>query len=442
MDELSDTKIRNASPAEKEYALADGQGLSLVVRPNGTKLWLYRYRYAGRRKNMSFGTFPGVGLKAARDKRHDAEKLLDQGQDPVAVRDAKRREDGKLRHTFRAVGEEWVTTKLEKENKAEATIKRERWNLDRLYREIGDRPLCEIAPPELLTALRRVEARGRFYTVGRLRSTASRVFQFGVGAAYCDSDPTRDLKHALTRAPKGSPRPALTDPDDVGDLMRRIEVYDAKNGGLVRYALKLIALTMVRPGELRLAEWSEFDEANYIWLIPAAKMKMRDDHEVPLSRQALAVLAELRPLTGRGRYLFSHDDDVPMSDNTINKALRIMGYDTGPGGDHCAHGFRSSASTLLNEEGVFDGDVVEAQLAHETDEKKRRRRDEVVRRQLAKGDKNKIRGIYNRAAYWSERVRLMQHWADRLDRLRERATSPVQKSAQIIARDSTGGSEA
>jgi integrase len=145
-----------------------------------------------------------------------------------------------------------------------------------------------------------------------------------------------------------------------------------------------------------------------------------------LSRQALAILAELRPLAGCGRYLFSHDDDVPMSDNTINKALRSMGYDTGPGRDHCAHGFGSSASTLLNEEGAFDGDVVEAQLALETDEKKRRCRDEVVRRQLAKGDKNKIRGIYNRAAYWTERVRLMQHWADRLDRLRERAPEPLQ----------------
>ncbi len=151
------------------------------------------------------------------------------------------------------------------------------------------------------------------------------------------------------------------------------------------------------------------------------KMKTRDDHEVPLSRQALAIVAALKPLTRRGRYLFSYDDDVPMSDNTLNKALRIMGYDTGPGGDHCAHGFRSTASTLLNEEGAFDGDVVEAQLAHDTDKKKRRRRDEVVRRQLGKCDKNKIRGIYNCAAYWAERMRLMQHWADRLDSLRDGA---------------------
>ncbi|MBS0530890.1 MAG: integrase arm-type DNA-binding domain-containing protein [Proteobacteria bacterium] len=428
MDELSDTKIRNAKPADREYTIADGQGLSVLVRPNGTKLWIYRYRFGSKRLKMSFGTFPGVGLKAAREKRHDAEKLLREGQDPAVVREAQQKEDEKRKHTFRVVGEEWATTKLEKENKAKATIKRERWNLAQLNREIGDRPLCEIEPPELLTALRRVEARGRYYTVGRLRSTASRVFQFGIGAAYCTSDPTRDLKHALTRAPKGNPRPALTDPDDIGDLMRRIEVYDAKNGGLVRYALKLIALTMVRPGELRLTEWPEFDEKNRVWLIPAEKMKMRDDHEVPLSRQALAILAKLRPLTGKGRYLFSYDD-VPMSDNTLNKALRIMGYDTAPGGDHCAHGFRSTASTLLNEEGAFDGDVVEAQLAHETDEKKRRRRDEVVRRQLAKGDKNKIRGIYNRAAYWDERVRLMQHWADRLDRLREGAAMPLRKSA-------------
>jgi hypothetical protein len=172
MDELSDTKIRNAAPTDKEYAIADGQGLSVVVRPNGTKLWLYRYRFGGKRKNMSFGTFPGVGLKAAREKRYDAEKLLDQGQDPVAVREAKRKEDEKLKHTFRAVGEEWATTKLENENKAKSTIKRERWNLAQLNLEIGDRPLCEIAPPELLTAFRRVEARGRYYTVGRLRSTA------------------------------------------------------------------------------------------------------------------------------------------------------------------------------------------------------------------------------------------------------------------------------
>ena len=419
MDELSDTKIRNAKPADKEYTLADGQGLSVVVRHNGTKLWLYRYRFGGKRKNMSFGTFPGVGLRAAREKRHNAEKLLDQEQDPAAVREAKRKDDEKKKHTFRAVGEEWATKKLEKENKAQATIKRERWNLGQLNREIGDRPLCEIEPPELLTTMRRVEARGRYYTVRRLRSTASRVFQYGIGASYCSNDPTRDLKHALTKAPKAKPRPALTDPDEVGDLMRRIEVYDAKNGGLVHYALKLIALTMVRPGELRLAEWTEFDEPNRIWLIPAEKMKMRNDHEVPLSHQARAILAKLRPLTGRCRYLFSYDDAVPMSDNTLNKALRIMGYATGPGGDHCAHGFRSTASTLLNEEGAFDGDVVESQLAHDTEEKKRRRRDEVVRRQLGKGDKNKIRGIYNRAAYWAERVRLMQHWANRLDNLRD-----------------------
>ncbi len=421
MNELSDTKIRNAKPADKEYTLADGQALSVVVRPNGTKLWLYRYRFGGKRKNMSFGIFPSVELKAAREKRQDAERLLDQGQDPAVVREAKRQEDEKGQHTFRAVGQEWLTTKLQKENKAKATIKRETWNLGQLNREIGDKALCEVEPPDLLTALRRVEARGRYYTVGRLRSTASRVFQFGIGAGYCSSDPTRDLKHALTKAPKGNPRPALTDPDDVGELMRRIEVYDAKNGGLVRYALELIALTMVRPGELRLAEWSEFDEANHVWLIPAEKMKMRDDHQVPLSRQALAILTELKPLTGRGRYLFSYNDDVPMSDNTLNKALRIMGYATGPGGDHCAHGFRSTASTLLNEEGAFDGDVVEAQLAHDTEEKKRRRRDEVVRRQLGKGDKNKIRGIYNRAAYWGERVRLMRHWADCLDSLRDAA---------------------
>ncbi len=202
IDELSDTKIRNAKPADKEYTLADGQGLSVVVRHNGTKLRLYRYRFGGKRKNMSFGTFPGVGLKSAREKRHDADKLLDQGQDPAAAREAQRKDDEKHKHTFRTVGEEWVTKKLEKENKANATIKRERWNLGQLNREIGDRPLCEIEPPDLLTAMRCVEACGRYYTVGRLRSTASRVFQFGIGASYCSGDPTRDLNTRLPRPPR------------------------------------------------------------------------------------------------------------------------------------------------------------------------------------------------------------------------------------------------
>ena len=208
MHELSDTKIRNAKPADKEYTLADGQGLSVRVQTNGTKIWLYRYRFGGMRKNISFGVFPAVTLKMAREKRHDAEKLLDQRQDPAVVREAKHQEEQKTKHTFRVVGQEWLTTKFEKEHKAKATIKREKWNLGQLNREIGDRPLCEIEPPELLTSLRCVEARGRYYTVGRLRSTASRVFQFGIGAAYCTSDPARDLKEALTKAPKGNPRPA------------------------------------------------------------------------------------------------------------------------------------------------------------------------------------------------------------------------------------------
>jgi integrase len=414
--ELSDTTIRNAKPKDKEYTLADGQGLSVLIRPNGTKLWLYRYVFATKRKKMSFGTFPALGLKAARKRRFEAETVLADGKDPAVVREAKREED-KNKRPFRVVGQDWLKKKFENEGKAKATIKREKWNLTKLNGEIGDRPIDEIEPPELLEALRKVEKRGRYYTVGRLRSTASRVFQFGIGAGYCKRDPANDLGEALTSAPKSQPRPALIEPEAVGELMRRIEVYEAKNGGLVRHALKLIGLTMVRPGELRRAEWSEFDEANRVWVIPAAKMKMREDHEVPLSQQALAILKDLRPLSGGCRYLFSYDDEVPMSDATLNKALRIMGYATGPGGDHCAHGFRSTGDTLLNEEGLFDGDVVEAQLAHDTDQKKKRQ-NEVRRRQLGKKDKNKIRGIYNRAAYWRERVQMMQHWADRLDELR------------------------
>ena len=226
MHELSDTKIRNAKPADKEYTLADGQGLSVWVRHNGTKLWLYRYRFGGKRKNMSFGIFPGVGLRAAREKRHDAEKLLDQGQDPAAVREAKRKDDEKQKHTFRAVGQEWLTKKLEKENKAKATIKRERWNLRQLNREIGDRPLCEIEPPELLTAMRRVEARGRYYTVGRLRSTASRVFQYGIGAVVLHqrSHPrleARAYQGAQGQSAPGADRPGRRRRADAADRSLR-----------------------------------------------------------------------------------------------------------------------------------------------------------------------------------------------------------------------------
>ena len=266
--------------------------------------------------------------------------------------------------------------------------------------EIGHRPIGEIEPPELLPALKKVAARKHYETASRMRTLASQVFRFGIANGYCKRDMAADLKGALT-SPSSKPRPGLIDPVAVGKLCRAIDGYTGK-GPLVRSALRLLSLTLLRPGEVAKAEWSEIDFDSRIWTISAAKMKMRRDHQVPLSQQALDVLAEVKAINGNRRYVFATYEDKPLSGNTFNTALRIMGYDTQ--NEHCAHGFRTTASTLLNEERGADGkpvwhpDVIELQLAHV--------------------DADNIRATYNRAQYWPDRVRLMQHWAGRLDRLR------------------------
>jgi integrase len=397
---LTDKVIKSAKPRDNEYTLNDGEGLTLLVRPDRTMLWAYRYTFGGARKKITPGSYPATSLKLARAKHQIAQCQVEDGKDPKAVRAAEKQEQRAPTRTFQVVGEEQVRQRGQGDRHHQARALE-----PGRARQRDRRPAAqEIEAPELLAAFRKAEKRQRYYTATPLRSTASRVFQFGIRCGDCTRDPAADLSSVLT-IKKSTARPALTDPKAVGNLMRQIEIYQGKNGNLVRHALKLIALTMVRPGEHRKAEWSEFDkevDGAPSWIIPADKMKMRREHVVPLPKQALAIIEELRPLTGGGRYLFSYGDK-PMSEATINKALRIMGYDTGPGGDHCAHGFRTTASTLLNGERinskpVWHPDVIETQLAH--------------------GDEDSIRGIYNRAQYWPERVKLMQHWADKLDQLR------------------------
>jgi integrase len=381
---------------DKPFTLSDGQGLSLLVRPNGTRLWLYRYTFAGKRQNMSLGQYPAVSLAKARKKRFEAETALEAGQDPVVARNAKK--PGKTdygRPTFRKIGDEW----LAKQDLAAATIERETSNLHRLYESIGDLPIAEITSKDIIEALDVIEKRGTLYTLQRTRETAARVFAYAIARHHRRDNPAAGLDEAHRPPPKATARPALTDPADVGELMRRIASYDGP--ALVGYALKLLALTMVRPGELRKAEWSEFTDS--VWTISGPKMKMRKDHEVPLSRQALAIVAEVRKITGHRRYLFSNTAN-PMPEPYMCEALRDMGYDTKS--EHCAHGFRSMASSLLNAERknsmpVWHPDVIEMQLAH--------------------GDPDSVRGIYNRAMYWPDRVAMMQHLADRLDHLRDGA---------------------
>jgi integrase len=399
---LTDTVIRNLKPQEKPYKKSDSDGLQLHVMPGGSKLWRLAYRFAGKPKTIALGSYPAVTLAMAREFRVEAKRQLAQNVDPSEKRKADKRAAAAAR-TFAEVADEWFETKREPEGKSEATLKRDRWLMAEWKSEIGHRPIGEIEPPELLPALKKVRARKHYETASRMLTLASQVFRFGIASGYCKRDMAADLKGALT-SPSSKPRPGLIDPVAVGKLCRAIDGYVGK-GPLVGLALRLLSVTLLRPGEVAKAEWSEIDFGSRVWTIPAAKMKMRRDHQVPLSQQALDVLTAVKAINCNRRYVFATYKDKPLSGNTFNTALRIMGYDTQ--NEHCSHGFRTTASTLLNEERCGDGkpvwhpDVIELQLAHV--------------------DANNSRAAYNRAQYWPDRVRLMQHWADQLDHLRDGA---------------------
>lgn len=397
---LTDTAIRNLKPQQTPYKKSDGEGLYLNVMPEGSKLWRLAYRFAGKQKTIAFGPYPAVTLAMAREAKLEAKRVLAQGVDPSEKRKADKRAAAAAR-TFGEVADEWFNTKREPEGKSEATLERDRWLISVWKSEIGHRPIGEIEPPELLPALKKVAARKHYETASRMRTLTSQVFRFGIANGYCKRDMAADLEGAIT-SPSSKPRPGLTDPTAIGKLCRAIDGYNGK-GPLVGLALRLLSLTFLRPGEVAKAEWSEIDLDGRLWTIPAAKMKMRRDHKVPLSQQSLDVLASVKAINGNRRYVFATYEDKPLSGNTFNTALRIMGYDTQ--NEHCAHGFRTTASTLLNEERGADGkpvwhpDVVELQLAHV--------------------DTDGSRANYNKAEYLPDRVRLMQHWADRLDHLRD-----------------------
>lgn len=393
---LTDTAIRNLKPKDKPYKIADAGGLHLLVTPEGAKLWRLSYRFLGKQKTIAFGSYPVVTLAHAREQRDGAKRLLAEGTDPSEQRKADKRAAAAAQ-CFQEVAGEWFAAKMEREGKSPPTLERARWLMRVLNPEIGGRPIGEIEAPDLLAVLRRIEARGHYETVGRARSLASQVFRFGIASGYCTRDPAADLRGALT-SPTEKHRPAITDLARLGELLHAIDDYESVT---TRLALTLLSLTAVRPGEIRGAEWSEFDTDAAVWAIPAEKMKMREPHRVPLSRQALSALADLQPLTGQGRFLFPAMGmpPRPISENTLNAALRRMGFD---GTEMVSHGFRAVFSTLLNEEGQWPPDVIERALAHR--------------------ERNAIRRAYNRAQFWPERVRLMQHWADRLDELRQCGT--------------------
>ncbi|OYU48135.1 MAG: integrase [Rhizobiales bacterium PAR1] len=395
---LTDVAIRGFKPGQKVAKKSDGGGLQLWVMPSGSKLWCLAYRDSqGKFKKLSFGAYPEVTLAKAREKREAAKVLLASGLDPGQHKKTEKAHKAIAEaHTFALIAAELIDKKR-RDGRATATLEKTEWMLDFALPVIGSRPIKEITAPEILGVLRSVEVRGRYETAKRLRAVIGEVFRYAISTTRADTDPTFHLRGALT-SPKVTHRAAITEAKALGGLMRAIDAFQGQPTTVA--ALKLMALLFPRPGELRLAEWKELDVENAVWIIPAARMKMRREHRVPLPPQALAVLESLRPITGHGDLVFPGIVSVkkPISENTMNVALRRMGY----GQDEMtAHGFRAAASTLLNESGKFSADAIERALAHQ--------------------DKDAIRRTYARGEYWPERMKMAVWWADYLDALRNGA---------------------
>ena len=386
---LTDITIRSTKPGAKPKRLFDSGGLYLEVSPSGSKLWRLKYRIAKREKRLAFGIYPEVSLKDARAKRDEARKLLAAGVDPGVQRKMMELQNAS---GFEAVAREWFTkfSPSWSPDHAERVIRR--FERD-VFPWMGARPIGEITAPELLTALRRVENRGVVETAHRVMQNCSQVFRYAVATGRTERDPTADLRGALPPV-KGNHFASITDPKAIGELLRAINGYQGSFA--TQCALRLAPLVFVRPGELRRAEWAEFDLDAAEWRIPASKMKMRVIHVVPLSAQAVSILRELHPLTGGGKYVFpgTRTKDRPMSENTVLAALRRMGYGTN---DMTGHGFRSMASTILNEQG-WNRDAIERQLAH--------------------AERGNVRAAYNYAEHLPERQQMMQQWADYLDKIK------------------------
>ena len=388
---LSDVQIRRLKPQDKPFRKADGGGLFLEIRPNGSKLWRMAYRYGGKQKLLSFGPYPATSLARARAKRHDAKTLLADGLDPMAEAKVERqREAARSEHTFGKIADE-LLEKGEKDGLAERTLDKKRWLLSLAREDLKDKPIESIEAPDILTVLRKVEAKGNYETAKRMRSAIGQVFRYAIATARASNDPTFGLRGALI-TPKVTHLAALTNWDDFAGLVRAIWTYES-GAPETRAALKLMSLLYPRPGELRQAKWGEFDLNKATWSIPAERMKMRRAHVKPLPTAAIHILNELRMLNPISELVFPSalSNGKPISDATMNTALRRMGFTKE---EHTSHGFRASASSLLNESGKWNEDAVEAELAHV--------------------GADEVRRVYHRATYWDERVKMANWWASRL----------------------------
>ena len=392
---LTDSQLRSLRPKDKPYKVADERGLYVEVTPIGSKLWRFRYRVGRTEKKLSIGTYPDLSLKEARNAALEARLAVSKGGDPaLEKRKQKIRAEFIAGITFEEVAREYIDQMMARNGRADATLLKANYFLDKLVRSIGKRPLEQIEPFEVLAPLKRLEAAGKHETAKKCRSFASRVFRFGVATARCAGDPTSLLKGALI-TPKVKHYAAILEPDELGGLLRAIDDYTGHP--VTKYALLVAPHVFVRPGELRHAEWSEFNFEAGVWKIPEGKMKARRAHAVPLSSQVIAYLRELEAMLGSEGYVFpsARSETRPMSENTLNAAFRRMGFSKE---EVTAHGLRATASTMLNECGLWSADAIERGLAH--------------------GDSNAVRGIYHRGKHWEERVRMAQWWSDHLDELR------------------------
>jgi integrase len=396
---LTDTAVRRAQARSKPYKLFDSKGLFLIVTPSGGKWWRFKYHFQKKEKLLSLGIFPDVSLKEARERRDLERKKLVSKVDPALNRKAiKAAEADHLANSFEVVSREWI----DKQSSvwAASNTNKIRGQLElNAFPWLGDRPIADITPPELLQVVRRMETRGAFSTAHKVLQTCGQIFRYAIVTGRAMRDPAADLRGAL-RPVKGGHLAAITKPEAIGPLLRSMDGY--QGGVIIRCALRLAPLTFVRPGELRKAEWTEINLEKSEWNIPAERMKMKEAHLVPLSTQAINVLKELRPLTGRGRYLFPspRTNTRPMSDNAVLSALRRMGISKE---EMTGHGFRAMARTVLDEVLHVRPDYIEHQLAHAV-------RDPNGR-------------AYNRTAHLPERRKMMQQWADYLDELRTQSAA-------------------
>lgn len=408
---LTDTKVRSAKPEAKEYSLVDGDGMFLLIHPNGSKYWRFRFRFGGKQHLMAFGVYPETSLADARQKREEARRLVAAGVDPREHKRAVKEEQAKEIITFESVARDWHASNQKwSESHSGRVLKSLE---DNLFNAIGKRNIAELKTRDLLIPIKAVEMSGRLEVAARLQQRTTAIMRFAVQSGLIDYNPAQEIAGAVATA-KRQHRAAL-ELNRIPELLHRIDTYTGRP--LTRLAVELTLLVFIRSSELRFARWSEVDFENAMWTIPGEReplkgvkhshrgSKMRTPHLVPLSRQALTILEKIKSMSGNRELIFvgDHDPRKPMSENTVNKALRVMGYDTKV--EVCGHGFRTMACSSLIESGLWSKDAVERQMSHQ--------------------ERNSVRAAYiHKAEHLGERRLMLQWWADYLDANREKGISP------------------